>query len=124
MNAISFEFDGQASETDELARSLAKWLNEDEDLSGSAQLRMVPPAPGEQGGLADAAEVLNATGPVMDALIGGLFVWVAERVRSRRVSFKVTRPDGTGIEMSAGSVEEAAAVQQQLRQFLDPSSPS
>lgn len=60
----------------------------------------------------------------MDALIGGLFVWVAERVRSRRVSFKVTRPDGTGIEMSAGSAEEAAAVQQQLRQFLDPSSPS
>ncbi|MCW2871606.1 hypothetical protein [Actinacidiphila oryziradicis] len=120
MNATAFEFDGPAGEADELARSLAKWLNDDEDLSGSARLRMVPPAPGEQGGLADAAEVLSAAGPLADALVGGLFVWLVERVRSRRVSFKVTRPDGACVELSAGSVEEAAVVQQQLRQFLDP----
>jgi hypothetical protein len=118
--ATAFEFDGPADEADELARSLAKWLNDDEDLSGSARLRMVPPARGEQGGLADAAEVLNAAGPLVDALVGGVFVWLVERVRSRRVSFKATRADGASIELSAGSAGEAAAVQQQLRQFLDP----
>lgn len=120
MNTTVFEFVGHVNEADELARSLAKWLNDDEDLSGSARLRMVPPAPGEQGGVADAAEVLSAAGPMLDALIGGLAVWVTERVRSRRVSFKVTRPDGTQIELSAGNAQEAAAVQQQMRQFLYP----
>jgi hypothetical protein len=124
LNTTVFEFDGPADEADELARSLAKWLNDDEELSGSARLRMVPPAPGEQGGLADAAEVLNAAGPVVDALAGGLFVWLAERVRSRRVKFRVTRADGTRIELSAGSAEEAVVVQQELRQFLEPGSPS
>ncbi|MEV6838268.1 hypothetical protein AB0N17_27780 [Streptomyces sp. NPDC051133] len=120
MNTIVFEFVGHVNEADELARSLAKWLNDDEDLSGSTRLRMVPPAPGEQGGVADAAEVLSAVGPLLDALVGGLAVWVTERARSRRVSFKVTRPDGTRIELSAGTAQEAAAVQQQMRQFLYP----
>jgi hypothetical protein len=119
VNAIAFEFDGPADERDELARSLARWLNDDEDLSGSARLRMVPPAPGEQGGLADAVEALHVVGPVADTLAGGFFVWFAQRVTSRRVSVKVTRPDGMSFELTAGSPEEAAAVQRELRPFLD-----
>lgn len=119
---ITFAFDGPADDADSLAQSLADWLNDDEDLSGSTRLRMVPPAPGQQGGLADAAEVLGAVGPVLEALVGGVAVWLAQRCRSRRVSFKVTRPDGTGIELSAGNPEDAAAVEKQLRTFLEPGS--
>lgn len=116
----TFEFDGPAADADDLARSLADWLNDDEDLSGSSRLRLVPPAPGEQGGLADAAEALGAVGPVLDALISGVAVWLVQRARSRRISFKVTRQDGSSIELSAGSPQDAAAVEEQLRKFLDP----
>ncbi|MEK2477746.1 MULTISPECIES: effector-associated constant component EACC1 [Streptomyces] len=122
MQPLTFTFDAPADEADDLARSLARWLNDDEDLSGAARLRMVPPAPGEQGGLADAAEVLNAAGPVLDALVAAVGVWVGQRFRNRSVSLKVTRPDGTHIELSATDPRDAAAVEEQLRRFLEPGS--
>ncbi|MFC5803936.1 effector-associated constant component EACC1 [Streptomyces formicae] len=120
MNTVTFEFDAPADDADALTRSLADWLNDDEDLSGSARLRMVPPAPGEQGGLADAAEVIGAVGPVLDALISGAAVWLVQRARSRRVSVRVSRPDGTRIALTAGNPQDAAALQAQLRTFLRP----
>ncbi|MFJ3952968.1 hypothetical protein ACIPXV_23505 [Streptomyces libani] len=120
--ALTFEFSGPADGSDELARSLAEWLNDDEELSGSARLRMVPPGPGEQGGLADAAEVLGAVGPVLEALASGVGVWLVQRARSRRITMKVSRPDGAGLELSAGSPEDAASVEAQLRRFLEPDS--
>ncbi|MFF7410013.1 effector-associated constant component EACC1 [Streptomyces lydicus] len=122
MTTLTFAFDGPADDADGLAQSLAEWLNDDEDLTGAARLRMVPPAPGHQGGLADAAEVLGAVGPVLEAVVSAVAVWLAQRARSRRISFKVTRPDGTALELSAGSPEDAAAVEQQLRRFLEPGS--
>ncbi|MFG2224545.1 hypothetical protein [Streptomyces sp. NPDC048644] len=119
-HVLTLAFDGPADDTDDLARSLAEWLNDDEELSGAARLRMVPPAPGEQGGLADAAEVLGVVGPVAEALVSCVGVWLVQRARSRRVSLRVSRPDGTRVELSAGSPEDAAAVEAQLRRFLDP----
>ncbi|MEV4329071.1 hypothetical protein AB0K02_00735 [Streptomyces sp. NPDC049597] len=120
MPTITFEIDGHVDEADAHTRSLAAWLNDDEDLSGSARLRMLPPAPGEQGGLADAVEIVGAVGPVLDAVISGAAVWLVQRARSRRISFKVTRPDGTSVELSAGNPQDAAEVQRQLRTFLEP----
>jgi hypothetical protein len=118
VNAITFEFDAQDEESDELARSLARWLNDDETLAGAARLRVVPPGPGEQGGMADATEVLNVARPLLDALVSGLFVWLTQRIRSRRVKLKVTRPDGTHYEFQVADIDDAERLQRQLVQFL------
>lgn len=119
MNVITFQFDSSAEEADELARSLAGWLNEDETLAGAARLRVVPPAPGEQGGMADATEVLGAVRPVLDALVSGVFVWLTQRIRSRRVKLKVTRRDGTRYEIDVTGVDDAARLHRELGAFLD-----
>jgi hypothetical protein len=110
VHTVVIAFDAPAAEADALARSLAAWFDDDEDLTGSTRLRMVPPAPGEQGGLADAAEVLGAVGPALEALAGGLFVWLTGRVKTGRVTLEVTRQDGASVKLSAGSAEDAAVL--------------
>ncbi|MEV6259592.1 hypothetical protein AB0M42_02325 [Streptomyces sp. NPDC051784] len=122
MSTITFQIGSQADAAEADTRSLAAWLNDDEDLSGSARLRMLPPARGEQGGLAEAVEIADAVGPVLEAVISGAAVWLVQRARSRRVALKVTRPDGTSVELSAADPQDAAEVQRQLRTFLDPGS--
>ncbi|MFG2194677.1 hypothetical protein [Streptomyces sp. NPDC048639] len=118
MNALTFEFGGTAAEADALARDLAAWLDDDEDVAASARVRMVPPPSGEQGGLADAAELLGAVEPLLSAGIGAFGMWLAERARSRRISFRAVRPDGAELELSAGSRAEAEAVQERLELFV------
>ncbi|MYQ38834.1 hypothetical protein B046DRAFT_03647 [Streptomyces sp. LamerLS-316] len=120
MPTITFEIDSPADEAEAHTRSLATWFNDDEDLSGSARLRILPPARGEQGGFAEAVEIADAVGPALEAVISGAAVWLVQRARSRRVALKVTRPDGTSVEVSAGSPQDAAEIQRQLRTFLDP----
>lgn len=119
MNPISIEFDDTAEEADELARSLARWLDDDETLTGATRLRLAPPAAGEQGGMADAAQLLVTAKPMIDALISGVFVWLTQRVRSRRVKLKITRRDGQLLEYTVGNIDDARALEGQLARFLD-----
>lgn len=123
MNVVTFEFEGPAADADGLARNLADWLNDDEELSGAARVRMVPPAPGEQGGLADATEMVGAVEPLLSAGVGAFVMWLTERTKSRRVSFRAIRPDGAQIQLSAGSSADAASVQKELARFVNGGSP-
>ncbi|MEV6317555.1 hypothetical protein [Streptomyces sp. NPDC051776] len=118
VDALTFEFAGTAADADTLARDLAAWLDDDEELAGSARVRMAPPGAGEQGGLADASELLGAVEPLLSAGIGAFGMWLAERVKSRRISFRAVRPDGAELELSAGSPAEAEAVQERLERFV------
>ncbi|MGP4003122.1 effector-associated constant component EACC1 [Streptomyces sp. 8N706] len=116
---LTFEFDGAAAEADSLARDLAEWLDDDEDLRGAARVRMAPPAPGEQGALADAVEVAGVVEPLVTAGVGAFAMWLAERVKARRIVFRAVRPDGARIELSAGTAAEAAAVREDLERFVN-----
>ena len=118
MNAIGIEFDDTAEEADGLARSLARWLDDDEELTGATRLRLVPPAAGEQGGAADAVELLVTARPMVDALVSGVLVWLTQRVRSRRVRLRFTRRDGQRFEYTVGSIDDARALEEQLARFL------
>ncbi|MEU6084542.1 hypothetical protein [Streptomyces sp. NPDC047108] len=118
MNALTFEFGGTTAEADALARDLAAWLDDDEELAGAARVRMVAPALGEQGGLADAAELLGAVEPLLSAGVGAFGMWLAERARSRRISVRAVRPDGAELQLSAGSRAEAEAMQERLERFV------
>lgn len=93
---------------DEVLRSLAADLGENEDLGGSVRLLTRPPAPGEQGSAVVAIEVLNAAGPYASALVGGVFGWLAVRTRSRRTRLLVRRRGGDTIEVEAATPGEAA----------------
>ncbi|WP_432096025.1 effector-associated constant component EACC1 [Streptomyces sp. bgisy100] len=116
---LTFAFDGGSAEADALVRDLADWLNDDEDLSGAVRLRMAPPARGEQGALAQAAELLGAAEPLLSAGVGAVAMWLAERTKSRRVSFRAVRPDGAELRVSAGSPADAAAVREELERFVN-----
>ncbi|MER5972484.1 hypothetical protein ABT112_22570 [Streptomyces sp. NPDC002055] len=116
---LTFAFDDGSAEADALARDLADWLNDDEDLSGAVRLRMAPPARGEQGALAQAAELLGAAEPLLSAGVGAVAMWLAERTKSRRVSFRAVRPDGAELRVSAGSPADAAAVREELERFVN-----
>ncbi|MFF3765610.1 hypothetical protein ACFYYR_16185 [Streptomyces sp. NPDC001922] len=116
---LTFAFDGGSAEADTLARNLADWLNDDEDLSGAVRLRMAPPARGEQGALAQATELLGAAEPLLSAGVGAVAMWLAERTKSRRVSFRAVRPDGAELRVSAGSPADAAAVREELERFVN-----
>ncbi|WP_055591440.1 effector-associated constant component EACC1 [Peterkaempfera griseoplana] len=101
MDRLTIAFDEAPAEADALARSLADWFNDDEDLSGLAGVHLVPPVPGEMGSLADAVELATAVAPLLTAGVSALGVWITQRVRNRRVSLSVTRPDGAGIRVTA-----------------------
>ncbi|MEU8353717.1 hypothetical protein [Streptomyces sp. NPDC048845] len=119
MPALYVEFDGPPAEASDLVRDLTGWLGEDEELEVVARARTAPPLPGEQGGLADAAELLTAAGAVIGPLAGAYVMWLAERTKSRRISFRLTRPDGARLELSAASPDEARALQPDLERFVN-----
>lgn len=102
MTDVVVEFLGSSEDIDREARHLADWLNDSRDLRGLARCRVVPPAPGEQGGFVDAVTVL---GSAAVALGGPLFAWLSERAKTRQVRFRITDTDGRGgkqeIEVSA-----------------------
>ncbi|MFG2629203.1 hypothetical protein [Streptomyces sp. NPDC048473] len=103
MQEYVIAFPGSRAEADAHARDLAGWLDDSEELRGSARVRMVPPQPGEQGGAADAVVVMAAAAP----LYVPFFNWLVERRKADRVTVRVVRPDGTEQEIEAGDADDA-----------------
>jgi hypothetical protein len=85
-----------------LLRELRDVLREDEDLDVGVSLKDRPPAPGEQGALPVALEIISAATPLGTAFAGVLVAWI----NTRRVRIKVRRGDES-VELSAGSVTDA-----------------
>ncbi len=94
----------------ELLRELRDLLREDEDLDIGVRLRDRPPAPGEQGALPVALEIISAAAPLGTAFAGVLIAWI----NSRKVRIRLGR-DGNIREISApGNVEDAARLIREL----------
>ncbi|GGV19594.1 effector-associated constant component EACC1 [Streptomyces griseoflavus] len=112
-NALTFTFPGPQGHADALNRDLAEWINDTEQLGGRAGLRTAPPAPGEQGDVAVAVDIVNASAAVIAAATNAFFLWLQQRrTTHRRIEFEAVRPDGTRI---SGTVEDDA----QLTQVMD-----
>jgi hypothetical protein len=85
-----------------LLRGLRDLLREDEDLDLGVRLKDRPPAPGEQGALPVALEIVSATTPLGTAFAGVLLHWI----NTHKVRIKVRHGDDS-IELSAGNVKDA-----------------
>jgi hypothetical protein len=83
-------------------RELQDLLSEDEDLDLSVRLTDRPPAPGEQGALPIALEIVATATPLATAFAGVLAHWI----NSHKVRIKVRHGDDS-IEVSAGNIQDA-----------------
>jgi hypothetical protein len=86
-----------------LLRELRDLLREDDDLDLGVTLKDRPPAPGEQGALPVALEIIAAAGPLSTACASVLKHWIDQH----KLSIKVRRKDGTSFDFSGGSVQDA-----------------
>lgn len=86
-------------------RELRDLLREDDDLDDiGVSLRDRPPAPGEQGAIPVALEIITTVTPLGSAFAGVLIVWL----KQHRPSIKISRKgDDYSIKLGAGTVEDA-----------------
>jgi hypothetical protein len=84
-----------------LLRELRNLLREDEDLDLGVSLKDSPPAPGEQGAIPVALEIISATMPLGSVFAGVLIHWI----NSRKVHIKL-RHGKDSIELD-GNVQDA-----------------
>ncbi|MEU0220226.1 hypothetical protein ABZ281_36460 [Streptomyces sp. NPDC006265] len=114
-NALTFAFPGTQAQADSLNRDLAEWINATDQLGGSASLRTQPPAPGEQGDVAVAVDIINASAAMIAAVTNTFFLWLQQRRPTyRRIEFEVVRPDGTRV---SGAVDDEARLPEVMAQL-------
>jgi hypothetical protein len=94
-----------------LLRELRDLLREDDDLDVGVRLKDRPPAPGEQGAVAVALEVVAAAGPVSTALAYVLTHWIDACKVPRPIK---VRKGGMDIEIGSGNVQEAVRLMTKL----------
>jgi hypothetical protein len=95
-----------------LLRELQDLLREDEDLDLGVRLKDRPPAPGEQGALPVALEIVAAATPLSTAFAGVLKHWIDKH----KVSIKVRRKGGDfSIELSGVNLSDAERLIAQLQ---------
>lgn len=97
---ITVEADNVQSEPE--LRSLRTWLVEEEDLRGRVTLRSGAPVPGTLGPVADILAVSLAPGGVAAVFAGALVSYI--RHRTGDATYKLTRADGSQLEVSARRV--------------------
>ena len=85
-----------------LLRELRDLLRADEDLDLGVSLKDRPPAPGEQGALPVALEIVSAATPLGTAFAGVLIAWM----NKHKVRLKVCRGHES-VQLSAGNVQDA-----------------
>ena len=98
--------------------ALGDWLRDEPELRGRVRLADKPPVPGSMGGLADALTVAVGPGAAATVFASALVTWIRHRTGSAR--YRLTRRDGTVIEVSAEHVRglDAAAVRQQVSDLV------
>lgn len=92
-----------------LLRELRDLLREDEDLDLGVTLKDRPPAPGEQGAIPVALEIIAAATPLSPAFFSVLKHWMDRH----KVSVKVRLKDGSKFQFS-GSADDAARLLAQV----------
>jgi hypothetical protein len=85
-------------------RELRDLLRADEDLDLGVMLKDRPPAPGEQGAIPVALEIIAAATPLSTAFLSVLKHWIDRH----KVSVKVRLKDGRTFQFSGGDADDAA----------------
>jgi hypothetical protein len=85
------------------------------NVGGPVDLRQADPKPGEMGSLSDALVVAAGSGGAITALAGALVSWLHHRTTD--VTVKITRPDGTALEVEGKRVRGVDA--RQLSALID-----
>jgi len=100
-------------------RALQDWLAEDPDLRSRVHVRESPPAPGTLGPVLEALLVAVGPGGVASAFAATLISWI--RHRTGDVQLRVTRGDGSVVEISGTHVRELtpAELRDLLRQLAE-----
>jgi hypothetical protein len=78
-------------------------------LSGPADLLQADPKSGEMGSLTDALVVAAGSGGAITAIAGALVSWL--RHRTTDLTIKITRPDGSALEVDGKRVRGVDAEQ-------------
>jgi hypothetical protein len=102
---------------------LYTWLAGEDALRGRLKLDGAAPRPGEMGSAVDILLVSLAPGGVAAALVAGLFSWL--RTRTGEVTARLTKPDGSQVELTASSVRalRPAELHRALRELTDQLEP-
>jgi hypothetical protein len=85
-------------------------LRADEDLDLGVTLKDRPPAPGEQGAIPVALEIIAAATPLSTAFLSVLKHWIDRH----KVSVKVRLKDGRTFQFSGGDPDDAARLFAQM----------
>ncbi len=97
----TYAISGTDLTADEL-RSLRRWMLDVRGLSGPVDLQQADPQPGEMGSLTDALIVAAGSGGAITAIAGALVSWL--RHRTTDLTIKITRPDGSALEVDGKRV--------------------
>jgi hypothetical protein len=89
------------------AASLMSWLLAEVDLRGRIRLDGSPPPSGSLGAMTDVLTVAVGAGGSASVLASALVAWI--RRRSGNTVIRVTRPDGSSIELEATEVRGLTA---------------
>jgi hypothetical protein len=97
---------GEDSASEELF-SLRQWLADEEELRGRVRLLEGSPRPGRLGGLPEAVAILLGPGGAGAVLATSLIAWI--RQRTGDITLRVTRSDGSSLELEARRVRGLTA---------------
>jgi hypothetical protein len=86
----------------DVVRALRSWLLGEDVLRGRVRLVTTPPAPGTLGSVLATVAIAVGPGGAATVFASALIAWI-RRQRSD-IRLKVSRPDGTSVEMSADHV--------------------
>lgn len=118
MLAVTLATAGADAAGDDGAAALAAWLEADDELRGYVRRETAPPPEGALGAeLAQLVVSLGSSGAVT-AMASVVIAWLRRRTGS--VSVRLTRPDGSAVELSAERVRalDAAGVRGQVDQLV------
>ncbi|MEU7907356.1 hypothetical protein [Actinoplanes sp. NPDC049118] len=91
------------------ARRLAARLSADDGLRGAVRLVNRPPAAGQMGGIVELIAVTLGPGAAAAVLVEGVFAWM--RSATSEVTVRITRPDGSELEVQAARVRRLSAAE-------------
>lgn len=100
--------------------SLTDWLNRTDRFRGCADVCARPPGIGEMGSSADVVTVTVGSRGVLALLVGTLYDWVVLQRDAGSLTLKITRPDGTSLEVEVDRVQDRAKLIGYARRLLEP----
>jgi len=98
----------EVTESGDQLRSLATWLDAEDELRGRVRLALLPVVPGTLGAVSDVLVIALGAGGAGTVLAGALVAWL--RQPKSDVVCKLSRSDGTSFEVSSTNVRGADAV--------------